>query len=77
MYLCGGPSFGVEFQGDGERIDSYYPAISLMHICIQGSAENEQVIASTMEERTSVEPEDGDMETNSKAAVRGFISYLI
>ena len=48
-----------------------------MHICIQGSAENEQVIASIMEERTSVEPEDGDMETNSKAAVRGFISYLI
>ena len=49
----------------------------LTHICIQEPAENERAIFSAMEERTSVELEDGDMETNSKAAVRGFISYLI
>ena len=49
----------------------------LTHIYIQKPAENERAIVSAMEECTSVEPEDGDMETNSKAAVRGFISYLI
>ena len=45
-----------------------YPLLT--HICIQEPAENEQVIVSAMKKRTSVEPEDGDMETNSKAAVR-------
>ena len=69
VYLCGGRSFGVEFQGGGKRINSFcYPLLTL--ICIQEPAENEQVIVSAMKKRTSVEPEDGDMETNSKAAVR-------
>ena len=65
VYLCG----GVEFQGGGKRINSFcYPLLT--HICIQEPAEIEQVIVSAMKKRTSVEPEDGDMETNSKAAVR-------
>ena len=45
-----------------------YPLLT--HICIQEPAENERAIVSAMEEGTSVEHEDGDMETNSKAAVR-------
>ena len=76
MYLCGGPTFGDEFQSGGERIDLFCPAMSLTHICIQEPAENEQVIVSAMKERTYVEPEDRDMGMNSKAEVRGSIHIL-
>ena len=51
-----------------------------MHICIQESpvAENELAIISARKESryTSVESEDRDMETNSKAAVRGLIHIV-
>ena len=50
--------------------------MSLTHICIQEPAENEQVIVSAMEESTFKELEDGDIETNSKAAVRESIHIL-
>ena len=70
IYLCRGQSYGDKFQGGGERIDSYYPAISLTHFCTQELPEIELVpIVSTTKESTSVE--DRAMETSSKAAVRG------
>ena len=75
MYLCGGSSYRDKFQGGGERIDSY-PLISLTRICFQELPENELAIVSATKDCTSVEPEDRDMETNSKAAVRGLIHIL-
>ena len=71
MYHCGGPSFGDEFQGEGEKIDSY-PANSLTHIFIQ---ENDLAIISATMESTSKE-ERNTLEMNSKAAVRGLIHIL-
>ena len=74
MYLCGGPSFGDEFQGGGEKIDSY-PANPLTHIFIQELPENEVAIVSATMESTSEEERD-TLEMNSKAAVRGLIHIL-
>ena len=53
------------------------PAISLTHIYIQELPvpENELEITSATKGCTSVESEDRDMETTSKAAVRGLDSY--
>ena len=74
MYLCGGPSFGDEIQGGGEKIDSY-PANSLTHIFIQELPEHELAIVSATMESTSEEERD-TLEMNSKAAVRGLIHIL-
>ena len=74
MYLCGGPSFGDEFQGGGEKTDSY-PANSLTHIFIQELPENDLAIISATMEITSEEKRD-TLEMNSKAAVRGSIHIL-
>ena len=74
MYLCGGPSFGDEFQGGGEKIGSY-PANSLTHIFIQELFENELATVAATMESTSEEERD-TLEMNSKATVRGSIHIL-